>query len=1057
MTQPAISKDRIAFVYANDLWTADLNGKNLQRLTIDDGVESNPVFSPDGKYIAFSAQYDANTDVYIMPSEGGVPKRLTYHPGADRAVSFTPDGKKVLFISGRDDYSGRYTQFFTVPVEGGIEEKLKIPNAFNGAYSPDGKMITYNPLAPAFTQWKNYRGGLASVVWLIKLSDYSIEKIEQPKERCNDYNPRWFGDRIYFLSDRNGEFNLYSFETKRKEIKQLTKYKDFPILNFNGNDESLIYEQAGYLFVYNIKENKSKKLEININTDLPFVRSRYIKGTNYIRDAFPSPTGMRALFEMRGEIFSLPAEKGDARNLTNTTAVNERSPRWSPDGQNISYFSDETGEYQLYIKKADGKGDIKKYKLNGTGFYELPVWSPDNQKILFRDNSLTLYWLDLKSGDINKIASEIIYGVGNTITGSWSPDSKWIVYTTRTKAFIQTVYVYSLEQNKSFAITDGMSEVSEPEFDKSGKYIYFITSTDAGPVKQWFDMSNADMRLTNNIYVVTLRKDIPNPLAKESDEEKIIEKKEPAQKEDDKGAKKEEADKSKKDVIVTIDFENIGSRILALPIPSSVYSDITPVNEGEIYYIQTINNERKLKKYDLKKRKEEPVVDNLNFYIVTSDKSKILYSSGNSYFLTTLAGKVETGKGRLNIEQTDIFIEPQKEWKQIFNEAWRINKDYFYDPNMHGVDWKEMKEKYSQFLDYLTCRQDLNRVVQWMCSELSVGHHRVGGGDFFFETKNVPVGLLGADYSVENGRYRFVKIFGGLNWNPSLRAPLSEPGVDVKEGDYLIAVNGKEVVPPANLFGFFENTSGKIVELKVGPNPDGTGSKTVSVVPIANEFALRNRDWVEGNIKKVHEATDGKVAYVWVPNTSVQGHEYFKRYFFPQAGKDAIIVDERFNGGGAIADYYIDILKRQYICHWAMRYGEDFSTPGGSILGPKVLITDETAGSGGDLFPWMWRKFGIGPIVGKRTWGGLVGVLGFPVLMDGGFVTAPNLAIWTDEGWIVENEGVPADIEVDQVPSEVINGKDPQLEKAIKVALDELKKNPVKKYERPKYPNKVRK
>lgn len=1058
MTQPAVSQNNIAFIYANDLWVADLNGQNAKRLTVDEGFESNPVFSPDGKWIAFSAQYDANTDVYLIPVEGGVPKRLTYHPGEDRVLGFSPDGKKVLFASSRNVFSNRYNQFFTISVEGGMPEQLKIPNGFTGTFSSDGKMMAYNPLSPAFLQWKNYRGGTVSTIWTIKLSDYSIEKVAQPDSRCNDYMPKWFNDKIYFLSDRNGEFNLFHFDPKAKEIKQLTLHKDFPVLNFGGTSDKIIYEQAGYLFVYNIKEGKGQKLNIEFSADLPFVRSRYVKGLNYIRNFSVSPTGARAVFEDRGEIVTVPAEKGDPRNITNTTDVHERSARWSSDGQQIAYFSDESGEYALHIKKQDGKGETKKYKLNGSGFYEFIFWSPDNQKICFRDNSLTLYWIDLKSGDIKKVASDVLYApsVLNTIHGTWSPDSKWIVYTLVNRTFTQTVYVYSLDQDKSFAVTDGMSDVNEPIFDKSGKYLYFFSSTDAGPRKQWFDMSNADMRTTDAIYLVTLRKDIPSPLAKESDEEKIVEKKDTETKPADKKEVKEE-DKSKKETPVTIDFDGINYRVVCLAIPTGDYSRLQVGNEGEIYYVETVGQDRKLHKYDLKKKKDEVILDKLDNYEISFDKNKILYSSSNSYFITAVSPKVEAGKGKLNLDAVELFVEPRKEWKQIYEEAWRVNRDYFYDPNFHGADWKAMKEKYSVFLDHLTCRSDLNRMIQWMCSELAVGHHRVGGGDFFVDPKNVPVGLLGADYSVENGKYRFKKIYGGLNWTPDLKCPLTEPGVDVKEGEYLLAVNGVELVPPANLYSYFENTSGKIVEIKVGPNPDGSGSRTVNVVPIPNEYNLRNRDWVEGNMKKVHEATDGKVAYVYVPNTSTLGHTYFKRYFFPQADKDAIIVDERFNGGGSIADYYIDILKRQYISHWAMRYGEDFKTPGASILGPKVLITDETAGSGGDLFPWMWRKFGLGPIIGKRTWGGLVGILGFPPFIDGGNVTAPNLAIWTEDGWVVENEGVPVDIEVEQLPSEINKGKDPQLEKAIQVVLDELKKNPPKKMERPPYPIRVRK
>jgi tricorn protease len=645
---------------------------------------------------------------------------------------------------------------------------------------------------------------------------------------------------------------------------------------------------------------------------------------------------------------------------------------------------------------------------------------------------------------------------GKAVYHAWSPNSNWIAYTLSGKADIQAVYVYSMAQDKSYQVTDGLSEVSDPVFDESGKYLYFFGSTDAGPVKDWFALSNADMRVTNSIYLAVLRKDLPSPLAKESDEEKGTQKEEkPAGGGPPKGPEP-----------VTIDFEGLGNRILTIPLPAGDYRDLQAGSAGQFYYIENVNpvfapqasgppeEKSTLHQYDLNKRKDEVFLSGVSGYIVSFDKKKLLYGSrAGSFNIIGTATKPQPGQGRLNVDAIEVHIDPPAEWAQIFNEAWRINRDFFYAPNMHGVDWKAAKQKYAAFLPDLATRSDLNRVMQWMFSELAVGHHRVGGGDSPYQPKNVPGGLLGADYSIENGRYRFKKVYGGLNWNPELRAPLTEPGVDVKAGEYLVAVRGQELRPPTNLYSLFENTSGKIIEITVGPNADGSGSRTVSVVPIPNEFALRNRDWVEGNLKKVDEATGGRVAYVYVPNTAGAGHAYFKRYFFPQAYKEAIIIDERFNQGGAAADYYIDLLRRPFSSYWAMRYGADMKNPAASIQGPKVMITDETAGSGGDYLPWMFRKFGVGKIVGKRTWGGLVGILGFPVLLDGGGVTAPNFAIWTpDDGWAVENVGVPPDIEIEQTPAEVISGHDPQLEKAIQVVMEELRKNPGPTVRRPQYP-----
>ncbi len=1052
LSQPAISKNHIAFIYAGDLWLADVDGKNVKRLTADEGAELNPTFSPDGSMIAFTGQYDGNLDVYVVPVTGGVPTRLTWHPGPDVVQSFTPDGSAVMFTSARAVFTNRYSQLFTVPVKGGIEEPLKLPNAYEATYSPDGSRLAYNPLSPAFLEWKHYRGGLNSTIWLYNFSDNATEKVAQPESRANDVDPMWLGDNIYFRSDRNGEFNIFSYNPKSKAIKQITDHKDFPVLNASAGGDKIIYEQAGYLHLLDPRSGRSTKLTIGVSADLPETRARFVKGARYIRNVALSPTGARAAFEFRGEIVTVPAEKGDVRNLTNTVGAHERSPSWSPDGKSIAYFSDESGEYEMHIRNQDGKGDVRKIKLSGAGFYDDPVWSPDSQKISYTDNSWTVYWIDVKSGVSKKIGSEYMYGPARTRTiyHSWSPDSKWVAYTLSTKANIQTVYVYSLDQDKSFAITDGLSEVTEPIFDESGKYLYFLGSTNAGPAKEWFALSNEDMRVTSNLYMAVLRNNLPNPLAKESDEEKGITKDE-RPKEPPKPAEP-----------FSIDVEGINNRILSLPLPAGNYSNLQPGTAGQFYYIQSPDDpnptpgapERSvLHQYDLNKRKDDAFIPSVSDYLVSADKKKILYRSNQNFSLVAVTPKPQPGTGRINVDDIEVRIDPRAEWTQIFNEAWRINRDYFYAPNMHGVNWAAAKEKYAAFLPDLSSRGDLNRVIQWMCSELSVGHHRGGGGDTLYQPKAVPGGLLGADYSVENGRYRFKKVYGGLNWNPELRSPLTEPGVNVKAGEYLLAVRGQDLKPPTNIYSLFENTSGKIIEITVGPNADGSGSRTVQVVPIANEAGLRNRDWVEGNLKKVEQATGGRVAYVYVPNTTTAGHDYFKRYFFPQAYKDAIIVDERFNGGGAYADYYIDLLRRPLGPYWAMRYGADLKTPAASIQGPKVMIIDETAGSGGDLLPWMWRRFGMGKLVGKRTWGGLVGILGFPVLMDGGTITAPNFAVWTpEEGWVVENIGVPPDIEVEQTPADVINGHDPQLEKAIQVAMDELKKNPPKQPTRPAYP-----
>ncbi|HUW93246.1 MAG TPA: PDZ domain-containing protein [Bacteroidales bacterium] len=1062
LSQPAISADKIAFIYAEDLWVTNLDGTQPKRLTVDEGIESNPAFSPDGKWIAFSAEYDGNRDVFIVPAEGGIPARLTWHPGADIVRGFTPDGKNVLFISQRATYTNRYYQLFTVPVGGGFPTQLKIPNANYAAYSPDGQSMAYTPIPDRFQQWKNYRGGTVSTIWIISFGDYSIVKIPKPGEGCNDTNPMWIGDKIYFLSDRNGEFNLFSYDTGSKEIKQLTDFTDFPLLAAGSGNDNIIFEQAGYLHRFDPAASASKKLTVAVAADLQELRPRFVSGSKYIRSAAISPTGARAVFDFRGEIITVPAEKGDSRNITQTAGAHEKYPAWSPDGKYIAYFSDASGEYKLCMQPQDGKSEARSIALPGTGFYAYPKWSPDSKKITFADNGRNLYLLDVTSGSIKKIDTDELYSPESIrdILNDWSSDSRWFVYTKMTKTYFRRIFLYSLDQNKSFAVTDGLSDASEPVFDPGGRYLYFFASTDAGPVNNWFDQSTADMRATRSIYLLTLQMDSISPFARESDEEKVkAESAEPVKAvEPSKKDKKALAEIKKAVAEMKIDLEGMQDRIVAFPVKNGNYTTLGSGKDGEVLYIAEPDGpdgQAMLHKYDLKKRKDSEVME-LDGYILSADGKKMLYSKKDAWGIAPSGEKPEAGKGMLNIADIQVKIDPLVEWPQIFDEAWRINRDYFYDPGMHGADWNAMKAKYSVFLSDLACRSDLNRLIQWMCSELSVGHHRVGGGDQLNSPGTVKGGLLGADYELSNSRYRLKKIYGGLNWNPSLRSPLTEPGVNARNGEYILAVNGKDMKTDRNLYSFFENTAGKIVEITLGPNPDYTGSRVVKVVPIENEYSLRNRDWVEGNLKKVTEATNGQVAYVYVPNTAGEGHEYFKRYFFPQVDRKAIIIDERFNGGGLIADYYIDILRKPYQANWNMRYGIDLKTPSASIQGPKVMIIDETAGSGGDMLPWMFRKFEVGTLVGKRTWGGLVGMVGFPELMDGGGVTAPNLAIWTKDGFIVENVGVAPDVEVEQWPAEVIMGRDPQLEKAIEVALKELEKNPQVAPQRPAYPVRVR-
>ena len=1054
LADPTVSGTHVAFVYADDLWIVDRSGGSARRLTTYEGQESDPHFSPDGKWLAFTGHYDGNDDVFLMSVDGGSPKRLTWHPGADIVEGFTTDGTAVLFSSGRESHTRRFGQFYTVAVTGGWPIRLPLPSAFNGSYSPDGRYIAYNPQREVFRQWKNYRGGTASRIWIYDTTDHSVQQIPQPEGRSNDVDAAWVGDTVYFLSDRNGEFNLFSFDRQTEQIAQLTRYEDFPILAAKVGGGVVVYEQAGALHLLDPATGDSSRLVVGVAADLIEARPRFASGDRFIRGADISPSGARAVFGFRGEIVTVPASKGDPRVITNTPGVHEREPAWSPDGADIAYFSDASGEYALHIAPQNGRGQAVVRPLEGSGFYSDLKWSPDGSKLSYSDNSWTLWVLDRETGRQHKVASETLYGPVKTQHHNWSPDSKWLVYTQNTSTYLQKVWLYSVAEHESTEVTDGLSDVGEPCFDAGGAYLWFTGSTDAGPVRSWFAMSNADMQMSNSLYLAVLADDEPSPLAAQSDEEAG----------EDEEAEEDTSDEEK-DIVVRIDLAGLGQRILALPLAPASYYGLQSGSAGTVDYIKAGNaqnlfgggDEGALYRFDLESRKEEKLLDGADAFVLSSDGSKILLATGSSWVIADAGSSIDGGENQLDTAAIEVRVDPRAEWAQIYDEAWRINRDFFYDPDMHGADWAAMRSKYATFVDDLAVRSDLNRLIRWLCSELGVGHHRVGGGDSVGDPDDVPGGLLGADYEIADGRYRFKRVFGGLNWSPDLRAPLSEPGVLVNDGEYLLAVDGRELTAAENLFARFENTAGAIVELTVGPNADGSLSRTVDVVPIANDRSLRNRAWVEGNLRKVDEATDGRVAYVYVPNTTNLGHTYFKRYFFPQADREAIIIDERYNGGGQVADYYIDLLRRPELCRWAMRYGSDIKTPLSSIQGPKVMIIDENAGSGGDLLPWMFSELELGPLVGRPTWGGLVGTLGFPVLMDGGFVTAPNLGIWTEDGFIVENVGVPPDIEVEQWPAETIAGHDPQLEKAIEVVMEMLEINPPTEPVRPPFPVRVRK
>ena len=969
--------------------------------------------------------------------------------------------------------------------------ELPLPMGQEGAYSPDGSQIAYVPIGRAFYAWKRYRGGMTTPIWIASLSNNRVVRV--PRESSNDFNPMWVDGKVWFLSDRSGPVTLFSYDPKSKKVTQALANSGLDLKSASAGPDTIIYEQFGSIFLYDIHSSKGKPVAITVAGDFPELRERLVRVNQRLTNAHLSPSAARALFAARGEILTVPAEKGDARNLTNTMTVMERDPAWSPDGKSIAYFSDESGEYQLHIKNQNGMGDPVKIALGEKpGFYFSPRWSPDSKKIGYTDSHQTLWYIDVSEKKPVKVDKDPFWGVG-VLMPAWSPDSRWLAYTRRLKNFMSAVFVHSIADGKNHQITDGMSDARNPVFDKDGKYLFFTASTDSGASLQP-DIHSFSRPSSRSVYLTVLDKTLPSPLAPESDEEKLADAKESEAKEPDV-AKKPDATKTeskpeeakpgtaKKEVTVKIDFENISQRILALPLPPRRYTDLQVGKAGVLLAIESPafgpgvppGAGGTVHRHDLKTRKSDMALSGANFFEIALNGEKMLYRQGERWFIGPLrpmsggpgspptpappnaSGAGGDGPGAPKTLATDtleVRISPVDEWKQMYREVWRLQRDFFYDPGFHGLDLKATEKKYEPYLANLASRTDLNYLFAEMLGELTIGHLFAGGGEQP-EVKRVQGGLLGCDYKIENGRYRFARVYNGENWNPDLRAPLTQPGINVVAGEYLLAVNGREVQGRDNVHSFFEATAGKSVVLKVGPNEDGSGSREVTVIPVGSEAQLRHLAWIEDNRRKVDEMTGGRVAYVYMPDTAFGGYTNFNRYFFAQVGKEAAIVDERFNGGGMLATDIIEMLQRKLLSMVATRDGELEQQPQGAIFGPKVMLINEFAGSGGDAMPWYFKRAGVGKLIGKRTWGGLVGRAFAPQLMDGGFVSAPSSGVFNPMTgqWEVENVGVAPDIEVEFDPEAVRQGADPQLQKAVEVVLAELASAPLPKPKRPAYPN----
>ena len=1090
LQRPTLGQTDIVFSYSGDLWRVSRQGGTAVRLTAGTGFETEPVFSPDGKTIAFTGEYEGNVDVYTIPAAGGIPKRITHHPDADRVVGWSPDGKRILFRSNRTSHS-RYTQLFSVSAEGGLPDTLPLPMACMGQYSPDGNRMVYAPIdggqfATGFTNyvaWRRYRGGSASYLWLVDFPSLNTTKI--PRTDSNDIYPMWVGNQIYFLSDRNGPMTLFRYDPSSKAVQELVPNSGKDMASANAGPGGIVYEQFGQVHLFDIASGKEHVVPIEIEADLTEVRPRFQNVSRELRNAAISATGVRAVFEAHGEILTVPVDKGEMRNLTNTPGVMEREPAWSPDGKSIAYFSDESGEYALHIKPQTGAAETKKIPLEGkSAYYFDPKWSPDSKSVAFTDNMTNLWTVDVGSGKATKVDSDYIYTLNRGF--NWSGDSKWIAFEHFGANRMRSIWVWNADTGKSTQLTDNMSNAQHPAFDRDGQYLYFTASTNYGPTSSGLDMTSDEHEVTSNVYLAVLPNNVPSPLAPESDEEGQ------AKPSNDggrggrggtagSGAQANAAAPEAPPKPVRIDFDKIQQRIVALPLPARNYLSLTAGQAGILFLVEpgqagggrgAFGGSATLNRFNLKTRKTEKLADNVGGFDLSANGEKMLLriagggagaAAGGGrgaaaqavpqYVIVSSSTPVKPGEGTVKVADLEVRVDPRAEWTQMYHEVWRVERSYFYDPNLHGVNTADAEKSYEKFLPALSSRADLNYMFRDMLSDITSGHLR-GNGGTIPSAKTVPGGLLGADYEIANGRHRIKKIYTPESWNPQIVSPLAQPGLNVNEGDYLLAVNGQDLSAADDVQRLLENTSGKHTLLKIAKSADGADAREITVVPVTSEQSLRHSEWLDENRHKVDKLSGGKLAYVYMPDTGQGGYDSFNRYYFAQSDKQGAVIDERFNAGGQVADYVIEALNRKLLAWWTPRYGAMYRSPAASILGPKVMVINEMAGSGGDAMPWMFHYTKTGPLIGKRTWGGLIGISQYPTLMDGGSVTAPNFGFFSPEGkWEVENHGVSPDIEVDQDPKAVAEGRDPQLERAVKEALALLEKNPPPEPKRPEFPN----
>lgn len=1044
LREPALSQDHVAFTYGADLWVAPRDGGAARRLTSTPAVESDPHFSPDGRLIAFTSNRSGVPSVYVVPVEGGDPTRLSWYPTASLVRGWSPDGERVLYATSRGTAPTGYNRLWTVPVDGGPSTLLPAPWANDGEFSPDGRRIVIDRMSRWDPEWRSYRGGQNTPLVIMDLETLEEDHLPNP-DRSTDLFPVWQSGKIYFLSDRDWAMNIWSYDPADGALEQITHFEDVDVKTLSGGPGGLVFEHDGWIHLLDPASGQSRQLEITVRGDFPWAEPQWEDVGDGATNASLSATGKRALFEARGEIFTVPVENGDPRNLSRSSGAADRMPVWSPDGGTVAWFSDHGDGYELFLSDQDGLSEPRRMGIGESRFAWEATWSPDGKYIAFVDDDTRIRVVEVESGDIRTADM----GGTNLERGSmgltWSPDSRWLAYAKTHENNFRRIMVWSVETGDILTLTDPLADATSPAWDRDGRHLYFLASTDLALGSGWANTSAMNADPTYAAYVMILRADDPTPFPLESDEEEVKGKEEAVE---DEAAAPEEAagDQEEGDTEVRIDLDGIQRRVMALPMPVRRYAMALAGPEGSVFVGEYVENQpgMTLHKFSLSDRESSVFTQGVSQVSVSSDGKKILFRSGPRWSVVDTNRPPEPGSGAINVSLR-MHLDREQEWRQMFDEVWRLERDFFYDPGMHGNDWDAVRRRYRPLVRHVRHRSDLNYLFDQVNGELSVGHSYVGGGDYPDVDSN-RVGLLGADFVADHGRWRIQRIFTMESWNPGLSAPLDRPGIRAEEGQYLVAIDGEEITSDHDLYRFLDGTAGRQTVLHLNDSPSMEGAWTETVEPIRSEVGLRQRAWVEDNRRMVDELSGGRLAYVWVPNTGGGGMSSFNRYFFAQQDKEGAVIDERYNGGGLLDDYMVDYMTR------SLRAGLTNEVPGGrpmrlpqGVLGPKVLIINERAGSGGDYFPWAFRQQEVGPIVGTRTWGGLVAASSPYGLVDGGRVTAPNNAVFDpiNNQWVAENKGVPPDIEVRMDARSVAEGRDPQLERAVQEALRLLEENPV--------------